>query len=188
MKPPPRTPSVQPRNSLRGALPAGEAEALVDLLLGQRVERPDPERDLLRLEAVVQAGLLGQQRQRAVAGDDQRRLDDVVDPGHPHAPHRAVAHHQALDAAAGEQGDARGHRLLRVPAVEQRPEEREAGEASGRRSSRRPTDGRSEPEAAWKTSEVDEPSPATESIRLVTARSQGARSQKSGTSCSGAGQ
>ena len=51
-----------------------------------------------------------------------------------------------------------------------------------------PTDGRSEPDAAWKTSDVDESAPIIESVRLVTARSQGARSQKPGTSCSGAGQ
>ena len=72
---------------LGGALPADQAEAVVDLLLGQRVESPDPERHLLRLEALVQPGLLGQERERPVAGDHQRSLDDVVDSRHPHSPH-----------------------------------------------------------------------------------------------------
>ena len=50
-----------------------------------------------------------------------------------------------------------------------------------------PTAGASEPDLAWKASEVVEPVPAIERMRLVTARSHGARSQKSGMSCSGTG-
>ena len=44
-----------------------------------------------------------------------------------------------------------------------------------------------DPDAAWNTRDVVEPSPATLSVRLVTARSQGAFSQKPGTSSSAAG-
>ena len=51
-----------------------------------------------------------------------------------------------------------------------------------------PTDGRSESESAWKVSDVDDPGDITESVRLVTALSQGARSQKPGTRNSGTGQ
>ncbi len=50
-------------------------------------------------------------------------------PADPHAPHRAVPHQQPLHPAAGEQGDARRHRLLRIPAIELRAEQSEAGEA-----------------------------------------------------------
>ena len=114
---------------LGGALPAGEAPALVDLLFGHLIDRPHPESHLLRLEALVQPGLLGQQRKRPVACDHQRSLDDVVRPGHSHAPHRAVRAHQPLGPAAGEQGDPGGHRLLGIPAIELRAEHGKAGQA-----------------------------------------------------------
>ncbi len=126
---------------LRGPLPPGQAEALVDLLLGHRVQGANSQSDLFRLEALVKTGLLGQERQRPVAGDDQRRFDDVVAARHAHSTHRSLAHYQPLDSAAGEQGDAGGDRLVGVPAIEVGPEQGEAGEApvGGRaRSHRRP--------------------------------------------------
>ena len=112
----------------RGALAAHEPEALVDGLLAQRVQRPDPEPDLVGPEAVVQAAVLREQRERPVAGDDERSLHHVAGPGQAHAADRAVADDDAIGEAAREQGGARGDRPAGQPAVEERTEEREAGE------------------------------------------------------------
>ncbi len=139
-------------------------------------------------EALVQAGLLGQQRQRAVAGDHQRRLDDVVDAGHPHAAHGAVAHHQPLDQAAvsrvtpaatacsAYQRSNRGRN--RVKPVRVRSERR----------SRRPPTGRVGARAGLEGQRGGRAFADDGQDALGHRRSQGARCQKPGTSSSGAGQ
>ena len=106
---------------LRGPLPAGQTEAGVDLVFAQQEERPHTEGEVLRFESVMETRLLGQQRQRAVCRDDEGSLDEVVPAVDPHAPHFAVRLDQAVGPAAGEQSDAPRHRLVGIPAVEQRP-------------------------------------------------------------------
>ena len=90
-------------------------------------ESAHAQREVPGPEPVVKPGFLGEQRDHAVRGDHDGRLDHAVCPaGNADAAHPAIAQDQPLHHTVAEERDTRVASAFRVPPVEDWPVQREA--------------------------------------------------------------